>query len=461
MPARRRAAVAALALALALPLTRRAAAHTMGTIFSSPVDSDSAAVFWNPAAMAGATSSRFDLVANLSIPQSTYQRRGIDDAQTGRPFPKVSLVSVRPEPLLGLIIDKLWHRRLRIGFDVLLPQAAGAAWPEYAADSNGARVLGPTRYHVTDAQVFTVFAQLGFSIVLHETFALGASVNVVLSRLSVNKHVDLANQPGVRDMLPCAQNPLGCENPALSTPLTLSGTGVSAGGSVGLFWQPIRRLRIGASYLSPAKVPVAVRLEVDSKQLSDFARQFLPGFGTIPINGSGQVTVTVPMRAHLAIAGDVHPRVELMALVRWINSSASEVVSGAITQKSSSLAPDALRIASVKNDEWMVTLRVLGRIRERWKLAASFEFVTSTVPEAFMTPSNLDFNSLTINLGANVRLTRTLALGASFSQSIVFARDVARSAFANDAPEPFNLPDPGGHYTANSEKLGVDLTALF
>src|SRR5689334_12711681 len=80
---------------------RDAAAHAQGTIFSSPVDGDGLALFWNPAAMAASPSSRVDLVGNVSVPQSSYQRFGTDTGQTMRPFPKVSLVSIRPEPALG------------------------------------------------------------------------------------------------------------------------------------------------------------------------------------------------------------------------------------------------------------------------------------------------------------------------------------------------------------------------
>jgi long-subunit fatty acid transport protein len=454
--------VAALACALALAgAARRSEGHAQGTIFSSPVDGDGLAVFWNPAAMAASTTSRIDLVGNISIPQSSYQRDGIDTAQTGRPFPRVSLVSVRPEPAAGLVIDKLWHKRLRIGIAFTVPSAAGAAWPETVTDTNGQQVLGPTRYHVTDAQIFTALAQLGASIALHPTFAIGASVNVAFSSINVDKHIDLANQPGIRELLPCGVNPIGCESAGLSTPLNLSGKGVSAGGSVGIMWQPIPRLRFGVAYLSPIKVPLALTLTIDAQKLNDFIKQFLPGFSSLVVNGAGSADMTLPQRVHFAVAVDVHPRVELMLWARWVNNSATEIIAGGLTNRSSTLVPDSLRIASVKNDEWTVALRVLGRIRERWKLAASLEYVTRTVPEAYMTPSNLDFDSIALNLGAQVRAWRRLYVGLSFSQFFVFPRRVDSSAFSNDSPEPYNLPNPAGDFTANSERVGIDIAAAF
>lgn len=456
------ACASALSCALGLIVgERRAFAHAQGTVFSSPVDGDGAALFWNPAAMAASTTSRVDLVGNLSIPQSSYQRTGIDGAQGGRPFPKVSLVGIRPEPTLGLIVDKLWHQRLRIGVTVTVPTAAGAAWPASVVDTNGQTVLGPTRYHVTEAQIFHAYTMLGASIALHRTFSIGASVNIVLSRLDVMKDVDLANQAPIRDALPCAKNPLGCENPALSAPLHLAGTGISVGGSVGALWQPIKQLRIGAGYVSQVKVNVGLTLSIDAQKLSDFARQFLPQFQTLAVNGTGTAQVTVPQRFHFAIAGDVHPRIELMAMVRWVNYSATEIISGGIRQKSSTLVPDSLDIPSVKNDEWMVTARIVGRVRDRWKLGFSIEYVTKTVPDAYMTPSNLDFDVVSLNCGANVRVWKKLYLGASLSQSLIVPRTITKSVFSNESPEPYGLPNPAGSYTANSEKIGIDVSAMF
>ncbi len=452
--------LAVFAASLVLTGATSASAHSNGTVFSGPVDADGAAPFWNPAAMAGATTSRVDIVANIGLPQGSYQRYGIDAAQTNRPFPEVSLIGVRPEPTLGIIIDRLWHKRLRLGFNITVPSAAGALWPEYVND-NGQQILGPTRYHVTSATVFNASASLGASIAVHHTFALGLSLNVYLSSLDVSKHVDLANQGTITSILPCASNPFGCESPAFSTPLSLKGSGISAGATMGFLWQPIPRVRIGASYMTPAKVPAHVDVTIDAKKLADFARQFLPSYGTVSLNGSGSVNITVPMRFNMAIAVDVHPNVEFMAQVRFINQSAAEIISGVVTERSSTLLPGALSIPAIHNDEWTAILRIVGRIKDRARLGFSLEYITASVPESFMTPSNLDFNVLSFNLGAQVRVWRQLSLGASFSQSVVFARDITKSSFANENIEPYNLPDPSGRYSGNNERVGLDVSAAF
>jgi long-subunit fatty acid transport protein len=145
----------------------------------------------------------------------------------------------------------------------------------------------------------------------------------------------------------------------------------------------------------------------------------------------------------------------------WINSSATEIIDAQLTTRNSSLVPDTLRIPGVHNDGWNFIVRVVGKVKERWKLGLSIEYDMKTVPEAYMTPSNLDFDNISFNLGAQVRLWRKLYLGASFSQFIVVPRTIEKSAFENSNVEPYSFPDPTGVYSGNAERLGLDLTARF
>src|SRR5262249_21599883 len=154
---------------------------------------------------------------------------------------------------------------------IAVPRLAGAAWPERVND-NGQNVLGPTRYYVTSAQIIYAYLQLGASIALHPTFAIGASVNVLFNYDDIHQDLDLANQGATRAMLPCAKTPLGCETPSLSMPARVVASGVSAGASVGFMWQPIKELRIGGAYLSPVRLDLGAHLDIDTSQLDKFAK---------------------------------------------------------------------------------------------------------------------------------------------------------------------------------------------
>ncbi len=159
------------------------------------------------------------------------------------------------------------------------------------------------------------------------------------------------------------------------------------------------------------------------------------------------------MQVHAGIAFDVTPRVELMAMMRWVNTAASEIISGSLTKRSSTLVPTTISNPSVTNDQWTVAVRLVGRIRERWKLAFGVEYVTSTTPDAYTTPANIDFNSIALNLGANVRITTHLALGASFSQFIVVPRTITASAYSNDSGAALQpARSRPGDYTAQTRR---------
>jgi long-subunit fatty acid transport protein len=395
----------------------------------------------------------------VQIVGATYTRDGID-RQTGEPFVPVSVVAPRPEPVFGIVFVPQ-RSRWRFGLTSLVPNAVGAAWPETITLPDGQTILGPTRYHVTDSRIFHVMTQLGASYRIGPTLAIGASVHGVVTSVYVHKHVDLLNQSPIRDTLPCATNPLGCEDPDLSAPVTITGGGFSAGGSLGILWMPTPNVRIGAGYLSATNVPVNITTQIDTTKIEDFARQFFPGYQALDVNGSGHATMVVPQRFHVAAAVDVSPAFELAAELRWINYAATETVTGILTTRNSTLLPDALTIATPNNNEWSITVRVVDRISPTAKLGASFNYVTSTVPDAYDAPSNLDFQQYVFKIGGQLAVTPRLTLGATLSHSYLPSRTITASAWDDAAPEPYNYPAGTGSYHGFSERVGVDISYGF
>jgi long-subunit fatty acid transport protein len=443
---------------LACPSAARA--NPVGTVFSGPTDGDGASIFWNPAAMSLLEKSDLQIVANLFLAQASYQRDGID-SQTGGAFPRVSLLAPRPEPVIALVIDKLWHRHLRLGLALSIPSVDGAAWPETVTLADGTTILGPTRYHVTNATLANIYGQIGASVRLHRVISLGFALNLVGTYLSSSKHLDLLNQEPLRSMVPCASNPFGCENPMFSAPTEVHGSGFSVGASFGVLVEPVPRLRIGLSYQTPVKMSVNATIAVDTSKLEAFARQYFPSLMPLAVNGNATIAITIPQRVHAAVAVDVHPKVELQAGFHWINAKAANLYVGVLTQKTSTLLPDTVPSAFVRSDQLNFNFRTLYRISPRWKAAVQLLYEPAAVPDDFLAPNNVDFSALTITLGGHVLVWKTLGIGATFSQVVAFSRDAATTSFGNDRAVPFNLPDPSGHYDANAERVGLDLDYLF
>jgi long-subunit fatty acid transport protein len=438
------------ALVLTAPPAR---AELAGTPFSGPTDGDGASLWWNPAAMSTTTASLLQLTGAATFISADHKRRGVDPF-TGRPYPNAHLFVVRPEPVLALTIDKLWPRRLRLGVLVHAPSVEGAAWPEYV-DDGGQRVLAPTRYHATQSQVFHLYTQVGASLLLHRTIALGVSLNLVASVVDSQQHLDLGNQSPVREMIPCASGAFGCEHPMWSAPGGARGNTFSAGATVGVLLRPVPRLRIGIAYASPHKLEMPVTVSIDTAQVEAWAQQFVPQLQPLGVNGTGRLRMLLPQRVHAAIAVAIVPRVELSAGLVWIDQSEAAAYLVSITQKGSTLLPDTITTALVKNDKWSSWLRVQGLVRQRWLLALHVEYTPPAIDDAFVSPSNADFHLVGLSGAFRVQLPRRVGLGLSYTQTIAASRDVRDSIYANDAPKPFALPDASGSYRAHVERIGA------
>ena len=120
-----------------------------------------------------------------------------------------------------------------------------------------------------------------------------------------------------------------------------------------------------------------------------------------------------------------------------------------------------MSIAEVRKDQYTVQLRGAWQITPKLRTALLLEYTPHTYPNEFTSPASVDFDTFTINLGARYRFTKHFQLGATFSQFVVFSRTITASAFGDDRPAPYNLPDPSGKYTGNGERVGVDAVFFF
>ncbi len=456
------------ASAALLLLASPVSANPVGSVFSGPTDGDGASLYWNPAAMSLVAGTNLYLTGNLVLVRASYQRSGTD-GQTGGAFPESSFLSAKPEPVLAAITDKV-HPRLRIGLAATLPIVLGSGWPEKQR-VNGKEILGPTRYYATSSQFVNLFIHLAVSFKINEYLSIGAGPNLVITQLAQDQHADLANEEPLRSMLinmgiqPCSALP--CENPLFSANTNIKGLGFSGGGNVGILLTPTPRLRIGIGYHTPVKVNIPATISIDGSKLEALARQYFPGFTTLGLNAKGEISLTIPMQLHGALAFDITPGFELMAGMQWIDMSEASVFAGAITQKGSQLLPDRKDGILVRSDQFTYFARAMYRVRSKflfsdnWRFGLRAEFLPNTSPSNFASPQDIDFDKIDISAGFDVRIGRGLRLGGTYSHVFAIGRTISASSFRNENPSPFNKPDPSGSYRAIADRIGFTLDYTF
>jgi long-chain fatty acid transport protein len=456
---RRLLASLALLAALALASPAAHAKQTVGTAFSSPVDGDGAALYWNPAALSLIEGSQFYGQLNPAILYTSYARSGIDN-QTNAPFQPVSFNALKPEGVVAFTLDRI-HPRLRLGLGVSFPLVLGARWPDTVVTPQGQSVLGPTRYYTTYANLINVFVHLAASFKINKYLAIGGGPNLVITLVDQTQHIDFANQPPLTTAIKgnCTTINL-CESATLSTPAKVSAKGFGAGATVGILFTPWDWMRIGASYISPVKQNLPASLTLDTSKIEAFVQQYLPGFKPLGLNGNGSASLTIPQSVQAAVAVNVSPRVELMGGFQWYNFAALSLIDIRITTKASNLLPDSQLSAVIRKDQFNVFGRLAVQVHERWKLALRLEYINNTVPSDFTAPNVVDWDRIDIGVYAQLKTGRhTLVLG--YSHVFGITNTVTASSFGNDRPPPYNLPNPAGTYTFQEVRPSMSYAFTF
>jgi len=143
--------------------------------------SDPLATFYNPAGLAGQP-TRLTIQANVPFMQTCFARTQDPNdttqdslAMPGAAFPKVcNDLGTFPVPSVGFTLRAT--PRLGIGLLIFAPSgAAGAAWPEFVANSSGQLVPAPERYLATYTNAFFLSPTIGVGWEPVDRLRIGAS----------------------------------------------------------------------------------------------------------------------------------------------------------------------------------------------------------------------------------------------------------------------------------------------
>ncbi|MBT8494167.1 MAG: outer membrane protein transport protein [Deltaproteobacteria bacterium] len=436
----------ALAAVLLVATAGTASAQTgMGNYFSSPVDGDGAAPFWNPAAMTFATGLRSDLSLALG-----YLRINYDNPETqGRS--RTSLVA--PQPFIGVVTD-LGTEKWRLGISTGVPYVVGARWQ---ADEPEGQI---TRYYANFAYLMHAVATPAVAYQINDTFRVGAGINIAYSRLRAEYDKDFASVLNGSLGVGFDSGPFKAGDPLLAAPVSLRSAGVGVGGVLGLAIES-GRIRFGASLHTPINTQATGDVDASyPEEMRQFVQSAAPAAELPELSGNVQMKLAVPLAAFSALSVQLSPRWDAAVDYRFANNASGTSFDVLISDATSPDIQDTEVVKGTRNrhSAGLRLRRTFANGRGVGLGRARYE--NNTVTEITTTPNNADFHKLELGAGVAWQLSKRTLLMGQFNHYLIFDREVRTSLHQPTTVrslEPFNHPTPTGKYSAGANSLTVSL----
>jgi long-chain fatty acid transport protein len=202
---------------------------------------------------------------------------------------------------------------------------------------------------------------------------------------------------------------------------TADGSGVSAGGSLGVMLRPVSWLTVGTTYRTALKVSASGTLHVDYR---------------LPPRADQGTTVDLPFPQQATLGVAVRPlaRLRLSAQVDWTNWAA-------FNQLSLSAAPSSYDVRLDLKDTWTAHLGGDYLLGQRAVVRAGYSYDSGAVPAVAADRYLIDMPKHTVAAGAGFALTKSLRLDAAFE--VLFASETTVAPSPASTPVLVQNPAPG------------------
>lgn len=420
--------------------------------------SDAKSLSTNPAAaVGGGTEIFFSLTPTLATVHYTRE------PGPNGPYPTSKANTLGQVPYFAVRYD-LGPRatgRLRpapsefgVGLSVSAPTGSSLALP---AD-------GPGRYHLISGSSFALYITPALAWRPLPNLRVGAGPSLVIGSLTAHKRIDLA--PSLAALSP-SQPPPAPEQPALEGEVDVNrALGATATASVGAIWEPFDELRLGIGYIFATDVTMHGRseltpsLDIAVKADGDFAyTKHLPPFLNVGARWhagpplvlwlEGQwIGWSTNRTSHVRISNSQirGTNADLQTLLLGLGLTQNQLVQGILNRDSDSWNGDRDTGNAIAGVEWRF---------DEWHVRGEAGYFLSSVPIQYVTPAELDFDSVLLGTGFTwAPERRRFELGASFDRYLTTRIDVRNSAYSSTAADPrFQLPSGNGHYEASLTKI--------
>ncbi|HSN97300.1 MAG TPA: outer membrane protein transport protein [Candidatus Nanopelagicales bacterium] len=453
------AAMAALALAFALPLAPRPArasgldAPIVGPGDAGPTTPSAAAVAWNPAALAFVKQREILLGAGLIIGRVTYQRERRGVYQTPDTFQfKTPLdpANVAPEktgmadpvaatpiaPTGDAFIAVPVHERLTLGAGVYVPYAAALGFPEDGAQA----------FQLRQAFIVSSFITASAGVRVTDELAAGLGVSYVSGFAELSKLQDFASLPEFQRAFsndPINQpNDFGPDAPSevreldvLSRPISVK-RAFSHGATfnLGLTWMPSDALTVAAAYQHGARMRYRGDVAIDMNDeffTQDLAAQ---GLRYKPlVKGDAELSFRLPRRLTLGAGYQISDKLRVDGFVQWVTYS--DVDAFVVETRSPDLAQPRLGIGnrvSVRlprswNDTVWIEARGQYQMTSFLRGWASAGYQSPASPDSTIDVASPDGHRLIGAAGGELKVSDAVALLGDIRLQGILPRTVTTS----------------------------------
>ena len=430
-----------LCLCLCVPL--RLQAITSGNAFAGPVHDDGASIYWNAAALRGDSRLKIQFEFNTIFANVSYVRSGTNP-KTNALYEEVGFSL--PAPDFSFSLDGTTPiSTLRWVFGGFSPYAIGGLWPDDGAQ----------RFFSKKALIFTYDISAGFVYRPLEQFSFSLLGGMTYGRLEQNNSIDFG--AFANNLLPPGADLFATENPLLEGAMRLEAQGFSPSVSVGLWWEPLKKLRLALGFLWIQDLSMTGSMHVIP---SEQFEENLPGLELRP---EGTLNLTYPMPYHLHGEFELDlGKWSLAPFYQYVNRHRQRLVMAYVSE----VEPDFLegQQLSVRGtqDDWMTGCRIAYIYSPAWHFAWKLVYDPSYVPDESVHPGNLDFNMLE-NIFSAAWSGNTTVWVISYAYLHFQALEVSNSLFNVRAglESGLSYPEANGNYNASAHRFTIGFRWLF
>ncbi len=428
---------------------------------------DSRSLHANPALAVGATGTDVSFDLTPTMVWLSYQREpyvGTDpNTDPDRSFNRETSYLFGTSPSLAMRHDGLFGPKSKrfsgkrggepprygVGVAVFTPSASSITTdPE-----------GSGRYHVVSAFTFTAYVPVVAAWKVTPRLRVGGGPVLAVSQLTYEKRVDLA--PSLQALSP-SDPPVAPEQPLLEGSFSTRGAiGFTAIATAGVLWDVTDDVRLGFSVYSPGSVTMHGRsrlqpsLDFNVHSVADFSlRQNLPttvnaGARVRPgedwqVTFEGQwVDASVQETSHAKISNSRlrSDQADVQLLLDTLGISESELVEGILDKDQPTVRG---------SQDWWSFLMGTEYANGPWRVRGEAGYFRASIPDAYVSPSNLDFDNLVLGAGAGWKRSPRFSMFLMLFHYVNGGRTVSNSRFSTHSARgaAYQYPTGNGVYEA-------------